>query len=362
MDRRQLLFATVLSITSYVCAENGQHTVVAMVVGKGNQTFPEIKVNGVQMPMPKPQAMKEASASPVGPATYVVGKKVSDGKPPAMAAAIVTPSALKPKTVHDKIMDDLKLTKEEKEKLFPCEDYKPYCKNYYVTGQCRDVWTQKNCRKSCKLCDVPYGVFIGCQDMDVCKKFASTACMVSWVRETCKSKCSACGYERQSNSNIVMGKKRHFPATKTKNAKKASKVLKKIATKGKDQLKKAVKVQKIKEEAPKKTDQVNSNDKLQVVDLKPKKATDEKAVPKDEEDVREESGEASKVMLEKGDENDGGDDAGNNDSEESGSTESVEDEDDDAKASGNDSPVHSSHSIKIDADPMGEPVVAKMVH
>ena len=112
-----------------------------------------------------------------------------------------------------------------------------------------------------------------------------------------------------------MGKKRHFPATKTKNAKKASKVLKKIATKGKDQLKKAVKAQKIKEEAPKKTDQVNSNDKLQVVDLKPKKATDEKAVPKDEEDGREESGEASKVMLEKGDENDGGDDAGNNDSE-----------------------------------------------
>ena len=28
--------------------------------------FSEIKVNGVQMPMPKPQAMKEASASPVG--------------------------------------------------------------------------------------------------------------------------------------------------------------------------------------------------------------------------------------------------------------------------------------------------------
>ena len=47
---------------------------------------------------------------------------------------------------------------------------------------------------------------------------------------------------------------------------------------------------------------------------------------------------------------------------ESGSTESVEDKDDDAKASGNDSPVHSSHPIKIDADPMGEPVVAKMVH
>lgn len=47
---------------------------------------------------------------------------------------------------------------------------------------------------------------------------------------------------------------------------------------------------------------------------------------------------------------------------ESGSTESAEDEDNDAKASGNDSPVHSTQPIKIDADPMGEPVVAKMVH
>lgn len=110
-----------------------------------------------------------------------------------------------------------------------------------------------------------------------------------------------------------MGKKRHFPATKTKNVKKASKVLRKIATKGKDQLKKVVKVQKIKEEAPEKTDQVKTNDKLQVVDLKPKKATDEKAVPKDEEDDREESGQASKVMLEKGDENDDADDADDND-------------------------------------------------
>lgn len=110
-----------------------------------------------------------------------------------------------------------------------------------------------------------------------------------------------------------MGKKRHFPAAKTKNAKKSSKVLKKIATKGKDQLKKVVKVQKIKEEAPKKTDQVKTNDKPQVVDLKPKKATDEKAVPKDEKDDGEESGEESKVILEKGDENEDGDDADNND-------------------------------------------------
>lgn len=35
---------------------------------------------------------------------------------------------------------------------------------------------------------------MGCQDLDICKKFASTACMVRWVRETCKSKCSQCGY------------------------------------------------------------------------------------------------------------------------------------------------------------------------
>lgn len=38
------------------------------------------------------------------------------------------------------------------EKLFPCEDYKPYCKNYAQTGQCRDVYTQRYCRKSCDLC------------------------------------------------------------------------------------------------------------------------------------------------------------------------------------------------------------------
>ena len=89
-------------------------------------------------------------------------------------------------------MDDLKLTKEEKskfasrllwqifpsalhlvhiagshimnrslhrtlfffaEKLFPCDDYQPHCSNYAKTGQCRDVWMQKNCRKSCNFCD-----------------------------------------------------------------------------------------------------------------------------------------------------------------------------------------------------------------
>lgn len=382
MNRQQLLLVAVLSLVSCVYASKEQHTVVAMVVGKGNQTLPEIKVNGVKMPLNVPQGMQEANAlvegPPTGTATYVVGNKASDGKPPVMAAALVTPSAPKPKTAHDKIMDELKLTKEEKEKLFPCEDYQPYCKNYFVTGQCRDVWTQKNCRKSCKLCDVPYGVFIGCQDVEICKKFASTACMVSWVRETCKSKCSACGYERQGNSHIVMGKKRHFPVKKPKTAAKSGKkandkvkeVLNKIASKGRGELKKAVKVQKVKEEAPKKTNQVKTNDKPETVHLKPEKAAVEKAVPKDEEeDDSEESGEESKVVVEKGNESNEDesiDDDSDDDSEDQGSTGSAEDEDEDeddnAKASGNDSPLPASQPIKIDADPRGEPVIAKMVH
>ena len=46
----------------------------------------------------------------------------------------------------------------------------------------------------CVVCLVPYGVFIGCHDLDVCKKFAASACMVHWVRETCKTKCGSCGY------------------------------------------------------------------------------------------------------------------------------------------------------------------------
>lgn len=44
---------------------------------------------------------------------------------------------------------------------------------------------------------VPYGVFIGCQDLDVCKRFATSACMLSWVRDTCKSKCGQCDYGKE---------------------------------------------------------------------------------------------------------------------------------------------------------------------
>ena len=56
-------------------------------------------------------------------------------------------------------------------------------------------------------CLVPYGVFIGCQDLDVCKTFAASACMVHWVRETCKSKCGTCGYGEQ---NIKLNRAREY--------------------------------------------------------------------------------------------------------------------------------------------------------
>ena len=97
------------------------------------------------------------------------------------------------------------------------------------------------------------------------------------------------------------------PKTAAKTEKKANdkvkEVLNKIASKGRDELKKAVKVQKVKEEAPKKTNQVKTNDKPETVHLKPEKAAVEKAVPKDEEeDDSEESGEESKVVVEKGNE------------------------------------------------------------
>lgn len=386
MDRCQLLLAALLSITYCVYAQQGQHTVVAMVVGKGGQKLPEIKVNGVQMQLHSPQKPGAlVQGSPSDTATYIVGNKASDSKPnhPVMAAALVMPSAPKPKPEHEKIMDELKLTKEEKKKLFPCEDYQPYCKNYAITNQCRDVWTQKNCRKSCKLCDVPYGVFIGCQDLDICKKFATTACMVRWVRETCKSKCSQCVYERQANSNIVMGKKRHFPVAKPKQSdqikkknndmtKKVQKVLRKIAEKGKDELRKAaVKIQKIKQDIPKQTYKIKTNDEPESTILKPEITVDEKAVPKDKEDDSEESGDELKVASENNDESDtdsdDDDDSGDEDSEDEDDSGSSQDEDDDeedkAKASGAiNAPSNSKTApIKMDEDPRGEPVVAKMV-
>ena len=47
---------------------------------------------------------------------------------------------------------------------------------------------------------------MGCQDVDICKKFASTACMVRWVRETCKSKCSQCGYGKLNTVDPIMSR------------------------------------------------------------------------------------------------------------------------------------------------------------
>ena len=115
--------------------------------------------------------------------------------------------------------------------------------------------------------------------------------------------------ERQANSNIVMGKKRHFPVAKPKQSdqidetKKVQKVLKKIAEKGKDELRKAaVKIQKIKQDIPKQIYKVKTNDEPESTNLKPEITVDEKAVPKDKEDDSEESGEESKVATENNDE------------------------------------------------------------
>ena len=141
--------------------------------------------------------------------------------------------------------------------------------------------------------------------------------------------------ERQGNSHIVMGKKRHFPVNKPKQSdkimkKNEDKVLKKITTKGKDELKKAaVKVHKIKEDIPKKADKVKAKDQPEATNLKPKVVAIEKAVSKKEEDDSEESGEESKLAAEKDDENDDDDDDDVDDS----NTDDDDDDNDDAQVS-----------------------------
>ena len=156
--------------------------------------------------------------------------------------------------------------------------------------------------------------------------------------------------ERQANSNIVMGKKRHFfgkkdnhsdkpvvqkdneKHTDKKNHKTTShdgkpkqihKALKTISKKEKDKVIKAMKIQKIKAVAPEKTSKgdVKAQDKPEITGLKPEAAVDEKPVPKDEEDDSEESGEESKAVVNKSDESDAVDDDhdtadDNNDSDE----------------------------------------------
>ncbi|KAK3740937.1 hypothetical protein QZH41_017784, partial [Actinostola sp. cb2023] len=51
---------------------------------------------------------------------------------------------------------------------------------------------QVNCRESCGLCGVPLGVFLGCNDMQHCKKLGTNGCVHKWVLETCKSMCGSC--------------------------------------------------------------------------------------------------------------------------------------------------------------------------
>ncbi|XP_020630422.1 AT-rich interactive domain-containing protein 4B-like isoform X2 [Orbicella faveolata] len=365
MDRRQLLLAAVLSITCCVYAQQAQHT--------------DIKVNGVKMNLHAPQAntgAQEPGALVQGPptetATFIVGGKASNNKPPVMAEALVMPAAKanKPKSAAPKAMDDLKLTKEEKKKLFPCHDYKPYCSNYAKTGQCRDVWMQKNCRKSCNFCDIPYGVFIGCQDLDVCKKFAASACMVRWVRETCKSKCGQCGYERQANSHITMGKKRHFSDGNTKQSDQTkhvvkAKTLKNVLTKMTQKAKDTVK------QATAKVKQQRKDDKSA---LKPKVAVVEKPVIKVKEaqskDITEEEKDNSNDDDDDDDDDDVADDNNvNNDEDQdvsgegSSQNEDEDNDDDQDKASGEartkDKP---DEPIRLDTDPRGEPVVTKLIN
>ena len=134
-----------------------------------------------------------------------------------------------------------------------------------------------------------------------------------------------------------MGKKRHFfgkkdnhsdkpvvqkdkeKQTDKKNRKTTShdgkpkqihKAVKTISKKEKDKVIKAMKIQKIKADAPKKTSKgdVKAQDRPEVTGLKPEAAVDEKPVPKDEEDDSEESGEEAKAVVNKSDESDADDD------------------------------------------------------
>ena len=105
------------------------------------------------------------------------------------------------------------------------------------------------------------------------------------------------------------------------------KALKTNSKKEKDKVIKAMKIKKIKADAPEKTSKgdVKAQDKPEVTGLKLEAAVDEKPVPKDE-DYSEESGEESKAVVNKSDESDADDDDDdtaddNNDSDEVGWTE-----------------------------------------
>ena len=132
----------------------------------------------------------------------------------------------------------------------------------------------------------------------------------------------------QKDKEKQTDKKNHKTTSHDGKPKQIHKAVKTISKKEKDKVIKAMKIQKIKADAPKKTSKgdVKAQDRPEVTGLKPEAAVDEKPVPKDEEDDSEESGEESKAVVNKSDESDADDDDDtaddNNDSDEVGWTES----------------------------------------
>lgn len=126
----------------------------------------------------------------------------------------------------------------------------------------------------------------------------------------------------QKDKEKQTDKKNHKTTSHDGKPKQIHKAVKTISKKEKDKVIKAMKIQKIKADAPKKTSKgdVKAQDRPEVTGLKPEAAVDEKPVPKDEEDDSEESGEEAKAVVNKSDESDadGDDDAAddNNDSDE----------------------------------------------
>ena len=126
----------------------------------------------------------------------------------------------------------------------------------------------------------------------------------------------------QKDKEKQTDKKNHKTTSHDSKPKQIHKAVKTISKKEKDKVIKAMKIQKIKADAPKKTSKgdVKAQDRPEVTGLKPEAAVDEKPVPKDEEDDSEESGEEAKAVVNKSDESDADDDDDaaddNNDSDE----------------------------------------------
>ena len=117
----------------------------------------------------------------------------------------------------------------------------------------------------------------------------------------------------QKDNEKHTDKKNHKTTSHDGKPKQIHKAVKTISKKEKDKVIKAMKIQKIKADAPKKTSKgdVKAQDRPEVTGLKPEAAVDEKPVPKDEEDDIEESGEESKAVANKSDESDADDDDDN---------------------------------------------------